>query len=67
MEDYQPFNQVPVEATSNNPIQTIVVYQPPRTMDMLTIIKQIMQEVSSGAVEQIVPSDINITRVGNIP
>jgi hypothetical protein len=36
-------------------------------MDMLTIIKQIMQEVSSGAIEQIVPSDVNVTRVGNIP
>ncbi len=65
MEDCQPSNQVPVEPTTNNPIQTIVVYQPPRTMDMFTIIKQIMQEVSSGAIEQIVPSDVNVTRVGN--
>jgi hypothetical protein len=29
VEDCQPSNQVPVEATPNNPTQTIVVYQPP--------------------------------------
>jgi len=64
--DYQPSNQVPMEATPNNPIQIVVVYQPPRTMDMLANIKQILQEVSCGAVEQIVPSDADVTRVGNI-
>jgi len=37
--DYQPSNQVLVEATPNNPIQTIIVYQPPRTMDMPANIK----------------------------
>jgi len=29
MEDCQPFNQVLVEATPNNPIQIVVIYQPP--------------------------------------
>jgi hypothetical protein len=50
MEDCQPFNQVQVEATPNNPIQTIVVYQPPWTLDMHANIKQILQ-VSSGVVK----------------
>ncbi len=39
MEDCQPSNQVQVEAIPNNPIQTIVVYQPPWTLDMPTNIK----------------------------
>jgi hypothetical protein len=39
MEDCQPSNQVQVEAIPNNPIQTIVVYQPPQTLDMPTNIK----------------------------
>jgi hypothetical protein len=49
--DHQPSNQVLVEATPNNPIQIIVIYQPPRTIDMSANIKQILQEVSSGVVE----------------
>jgi hypothetical protein len=53
MKDCQLSNQVLVEATSNNPIQTIVVYQPPQTMDMPTNIKQILQEVSNDAIKQI--------------
>jgi hypothetical protein len=56
-----------MKATANNPIQTIVVYQPPRTMDMLTSVKQIMQEISNDAVKQIVPSDVDVVGVGNIP
>jgi hypothetical protein len=67
MEDCQPFNQVQMEATPNNPIQTIVVYQPPQTLDMPANIKQILQEVSSGVVKQIVPSDANAIGVGNVP
>jgi len=67
MKDYQPSNQVLVEATPNNPIQTIIIYQPPRTMDMPANIEQILQEVSSGVIKQIVPNDVNVTRVGNIP
>ncbi len=53
MKDCQLSNQVLVEATSNNPIQTIVFYQPPQTMDMPTNIKQILQEVSNDAIKQI--------------
>ncbi len=67
MEDCQPYNQVQVEATPDNPIQIIVVYQPPRTLDMFANVKQILQEISSGAVKQIVPSDANAVGVGNIP
>jgi hypothetical protein len=66
-EDCQPFNQVPVEATPNKPIQTVVVYQPPQTMDVPTNIKQILQEISSYAIKQIVPSDVNVIGAGNIP
>jgi hypothetical protein len=53
--------------TPNNPIQTIVIYQPPQTMDMPTNVKQTLQEVLSGAIKQIVPSDVDVVEVGNIP
>ncbi len=66
-EDCQPSNQVPMEATPNNPTQTVVVYQPPQTMDMPTSIKQTLQEITNDAVKQTVPSDVNVRRVGNIP
>lgn len=56
-----------MEVTTNNPIQTVVIYQPPRIMDMQTSRKQILQEVSSGAIKQILPSDVNVTGAGNIP
>jgi Ni,Fe-hydrogenase III small subunit len=36
-------------------------------MDMSTNIKQILQEVSSGVVDQIVPVDVDVVGVGNIP
>jgi hypothetical protein len=49
--DCQPFNQVLVEATPNNPIQIIVIYQPPRTMDMFANVKQILQKISNGVVQ----------------
>jgi hypothetical protein len=48
--DCQPSNQVLMDATPNNPIQIIVIYQPPWTMDMFAIVKQILQEVSNGVV-----------------
>jgi hypothetical protein len=65
--DCQSSNQVLVEATPNNLIQIIIIYQPPKTMDMSTNVKQILQEISSGVVEQIVPSDVDVIGVGNIP
>jgi hypothetical protein len=36
-------------------------------MDMLVNVKEILQEVSSSVIKQIVPSDVNVTGVGNIP
>jgi hypothetical protein len=56
-----------MEATPNNPTQTIVIYQPPQTMDMPTSIKQTLQEITNDAIKQTVPSDVNVRRVGNIP
>jgi hypothetical protein len=68
MEDCQPSNQVPVEATPNNPIQTIVIYQPPLTMDDAYQRKTIfLQEISSNVVKQIVPSDVDVVGVDSIP
>jgi hypothetical protein len=68
MEDCQPSNQDPVEATPNNPIQTIVIYQPPRTMDDAYQRKTIfLQEISCNEVKQIVPSDVDVIGVDIIP
>jgi hypothetical protein len=66
-EDYHPSNQVPSGTTPNNPIQTVVIYQPPQTMDMPTNVKQTLQEVLNGVVKQIVPSDVDVVGVRNIP
>lgn len=68
MEDCHPSNQVPVKATPNNPIQTIVIYQPPRTMDDAYQRKtNFLQEISSDVVKQIVPSDVDVVGFDSIP
>jgi hypothetical protein len=44
-------NQVPLENTPKNIIQTIALYQPPCTMDMPTMVKEIPKEVVGVEIE----------------
>jgi hypothetical protein len=60
-------NQVPLENIPKNIIQTIALYQPPCTMDMPTMVKEIPKEVVGVEVEKIVPSDNDALGVGKMP
>jgi len=56
-----------LEDIAKNIIQTIALYQPFHTMDMLAMVKEIPKEVVGVEVKQIVQNDNDALGVGNMP